>query len=139
MVLLAVTVASILLIRPVSRLRITREDFCRIRRGMSYPEVEAIMGCPPVDCSTGETDFDRTAFEQLLREDLVDEDDSPAPGTHLAYAISWVTDTANFGVMFDASGKVIYRIYTPIRKVTDEPLANLLWRAKRQWRRWFPE
>jgi hypothetical protein len=131
-VLLAVTVASVLLIRPVSPLRIAREDFNRIRRGMNYEEVEAIMGCPPGNYTTGETDVAKTALDW---DDSEDVDASANEGEHSVYFGDWCTDTASLSVVLDASGKVIYRAYLPIRKVSDNPAYNLLWRAKHQgWR-----
>jgi hypothetical protein len=130
--LLAVTFASVLLIRPVSPLRIARENFDRIRWGMNYDEVEAIMGCQPGNYTTGETEVGTTTIEWDGWEDV---DNSPREGQHPVYFGDWCTDTASICVALDASGKVIYRGYLPVRKVSDNPAYNLLWRVKHQgWR-----
>jgi hypothetical protein len=46
-------------------------------------------------------------------------------------------------VVFDRDGKAagctLYRPFPDADRAEQSPLANLLWRAKRQWRKWFPE
>jgi hypothetical protein len=39
---------------------------------------------------------------------------------------------------FDESGRVECRTFSPNDPPEPKPLDILLWRAKRQWRRWFP-
>ena len=34
---------------------------------------------------------------------------------------------------------VVDKTFEHTRKKVQSPLANLLWRAKRQWRKWYPE
>ncbi len=126
-------VADGLLIRPVPPLRIAWQDFSRIRRGMSREEAVAIMGCPPGSYNTGETDVtDPVVF-------ILNDDDAFKPvNPRCAYRNVWYTDTGNFSVELDESGKVLARRGLLVQRVTDNPLANFFYRAKRQWRRWFP-
>jgi hypothetical protein len=51
----------------------------------------------------------------------------------------WLTDTGWYTVTFDDDGKVETRGFGSGTRVTQGPLDNLIWRAKRQWHRWFPE
>jgi hypothetical protein len=50
-----------------------------------------------------------------------------------------VTDGAAVIVSFGPSGEVAEATYMTWAREEQSPLDNLLWRAKRQWRRWFPE
>jgi hypothetical protein len=49
-----------------------------------------------------------------------------------------MSDSFLVGIGIDDSGNVVNKIGEPGR-TTQGPLDNLLWRAKRQWRCWFPE
>ncbi len=93
--------------------------------------VEAIMGCPANDDTTGETEFAEMA------RNMYDDDAYPPVGAQIMHFGFWFTDTVSFTVALDASDKVVYRAHLPIRKVT--PVASLFRRAERQLRRWFPE
>jgi hypothetical protein len=53
--------------------------------------------------------------------------------------IYWESDSGSIGVKLDSSGKVLVAAFEPQQPVARSPLANLLWRAKRQWHRWFRE
>jgi hypothetical protein len=106
--------------------RITRENCYRIKEGMSWAEVEAILG-PPGDYSTGDAKCS----------------DLPAPPNlmDLRRALSleeWIGDRATMRVFFDGAGNVAYAECRLLEPVDRGPLGNLLWRAKRQWHRWFP-
>jgi hypothetical protein len=103
--------------------RITLENFDRIRKGMSMADVEGILG-PPGDYSNGPVNYDGSAMVYFV----------PAEGTSVVH---WTGD-AGFGrVYFDSSGKVDDQVFEPGRREKQSPIDNLLWRAKRQWRRWF--
>jgi hypothetical protein len=100
--------------------RATQENFNRIQPGMSRAEVEAILG-PPGDYRSGYThDYETRAS---LPDDLI-----------------WETDHVIIVVYFKASGRVRFqRIQLVSLRESSDPLDNLRWRAKRQWRKWFPK
>jgi hypothetical protein len=51
---------------------------------------------------------------------------------------SWVGDTVHIIICVDDAGRVTVTGAVN-RRATEGPLDNLLWRAQRQWHRWFPE
>ena len=126
---LAVVIAAgvvVLWPRPASE-RITRENYDRIRAGMTRAEIETILG-PPGDYTTAPTEGVRVASSTFS-----------APGSEIAYLESrWLSDTAQAVVWFDYSGRANRGYYAPMRIKDETPWARFLWRAKRQWRRWFP-
>jgi hypothetical protein len=100
--------------------RITEENCSRIREDMILADVVAILG-PPGDYRTEITPaVDLIDLEHPHRED-------------------WLGNEGVIFVFLDNSGHVkraqFYR-KTPLRRA---PLDDLLWRAKRLWRRWFPD
>jgi hypothetical protein len=100
--------------------RATEENFDRLQPGMSRAEVEAILG-PPGDYRSGET----TTRSKVIwfRGDLL-----------------WETDDVLIIVGFDESGEMWTRDIWDVHLVKPKvSIDNLLWRAKRQWRKWFPE
>jgi hypothetical protein len=115
--------------------RITRENFERITEGMSRTEVYAILGHPG-DYRTGPTrrleepdtgdlhDFDRAEAESARGRGAVDE---------------WSVDSAVIEVAYGRSGGAVHASYSNNGRRVQSLLDNLLWRAKRQWYRWFPE
>jgi hypothetical protein len=132
--------------------RVTRENYQRIRIGMTLAEVETILG-PPGDYRSGrgETDYggdDGPAYWQ------VDPEPYPKPlvwgNTHWSTKEGdswpsrkgrwgvWVSDSAIISVIVDDAEHVV-EMYASNRRMTQSFFDNLLWRAKRQWRRWFPE
>jgi hypothetical protein len=114
--------ASVLWPRPD---RITRENFNRIREGMTWAEVEAILGPPGEYRTKPLVVFEVGSLEDFceLRETL----------------LRWSDDTNCLNVIFDPTGHV--------RRASDDvafwfrpdPLELLLWRIERQSRKWFPE
>jgi hypothetical protein len=126
---LAVVVAAGAVVQSLQPVRITQQDFNRIKPWMTRAEVAAILG-PPGDYRTADSHtvgdcFWRPLFtiEELL-EDRV---------------IFWYTDGTQWVVRFDERGRVTSHFSRPLVRVEATPLDNLLWRAKRQWHRWFPE
>jgi hypothetical protein len=107
--------------------RITRENYDRIRFGMSRAEVEAILGLPG-DHSTMDS--------QGLGVHVTDVDIDHS-GSH-DVTVAWISDGADVWVFLNPMGKVVGKQYIPLRAVDHGPLGNLRWRAKRQWHRWFP-
>jgi hypothetical protein len=126
---LAVVAAGVVVLwpRPAPE-RITRENYDRIRAGMTRAEIETILG-PPGDYTTAPIEGVRVASSTFS-----------APGSEIAYLESrWLSDTAQAVVWFDYSGRANRGYYAPMR-IKDETLwSRFLWRAKRQWHRWFPE
>jgi hypothetical protein len=118
--------------------RVTKENYDRIRAGMTRAEVEAILG-PPGDYRTGhgEMDYGGTWLSDpgpgfALRT-------SWGPGESTKYLrADWMGDSFGIVILIGQSGSVVHKLGLP-RRTPQGPLGNLLWRLKRQWRRWFPE
>jgi hypothetical protein len=116
--LLVLGIAALLVAWPQPD-RVTQENFDRISDGMGRAEVEAILG-PPGDYTTGPSQC-LPAFKQLGLPPVV---------------LDWFADTAWVSIGFDDSGGVVLKRYYPLKRAEQGPLDSLLWRAKRQWRRW---
>ena len=111
--------------------RVTRENFERIKKGMSRAEVEAILG-PPGDSTTGPL-YSASPLYSAIHGSIVD------PAVERAnHRDTWATDEACAVVGFGADGEAMELRFTSCTRATQDPLDNLLWRAKRQWHRWFP-
>jgi hypothetical protein len=123
---LAVVAAGVVVLWPAPPSRITRENYDRIRVGMSRVEVEAILGSPG-DYSTREIAY-------LL------EEPTPVEGWPIGDNEEWCGDRASIDVAFTPTGTLMWaRFWEGLPTDPDEgPLHNLLWRAKRQWHGWFP-
>jgi hypothetical protein len=122
--------------------RITRENYEAIRLGMTRAEVEAILG-PPGDYAT--VPFDIGSGSEVDPSDvyvyclvaplpLSSSDDSSR------VRACWCGNDRLIMIAYDGpNGGVEALSSTHLRKWDQSPLANLLWRARRQWHRWFPE
>jgi hypothetical protein len=112
--------------------RITKENFEAITAGMDRAAVEALLG-PPGDHATGETGFywsaigDQHTFAKEEAELFVATQDC------------WGCDTNSIFVRYGSAGTVVQSSYWTFDPPKQRGLDNLLWRAKRQWRKWFPE
>jgi hypothetical protein len=133
---LAVVVAAVVVVVwPSQPNRITQENCDRIKEGMSRAEVEAILG-PPGDYSSGPLEFARETpgphptgdFEMSHRVTLFDTD---------ADRVEWRSDRQILCVYFLRSG-VAAKGFWDVAPMAQSPLDALLWRARRQWHRWFP-
>jgi hypothetical protein len=112
---------------------VTRKNCDRICEGMTWTEVEAILG-PPGDYSTGLLRGPH-GCPQSSYHDLAMLISEVAEGGAL-----WLSDTGQAEVWFDNRGRVVDDPFiNECAREPQGPLDNLLWRAKRQWRRWFPE
>jgi hypothetical protein len=109
--------------------RITRENLGRIRDGMSLAEVEAILG-PPGDHRTKPTTYHRHFLEPPRHADTM----ASEPDVDVK---KWQGDTGDIEIVF-SNGETSAAFYAT-DPVNQGPLDNLAWRAKRLWRRWFPE
>jgi hypothetical protein len=149
LVVLAVVIAAgaaALWARPA---QVTRASCDRIRVGMSRAEVESLLGGPPGDYRTGPTKMGPESEESLPMavpsEPLPSEPSSPTPPPTINWALikphascTWQGDTGFIDVTFSPEGVVRIKSFWPAIKLEQGPLDNVLWRAKRQWHRWFP-
>jgi hypothetical protein len=126
--LAVVSAAGVLVLWPKPS-RVTRENIDRIRDGMSLAEVEAILG-PRGDYTTGPTQLSMSTDWGDYRP-YFDVHDTSANW-------EWKGDTACL-IMQPGPHRVEYRVVVPMYRVRQGHLDNLLWRAQRQWDRWFPE
>jgi hypothetical protein len=131
---LIVLVAVGVVVWPRSSSPITQENYDRIRDGMSRAEVEAILG-PPCDYSTGPLVW---ANRPLAVYPF-------APVTPIGYGdnrvetLHWRGDRQLIIVSFDPSGRVYALGMPDVARVNQTAFENVVWRAKRQWHRWFSE
>jgi hypothetical protein len=104
---------------------ITQKNFDRIRIGMRRADVAAILG-PDGDFKT----------RDCTRGDVC----ATISGGPIATVEmqTWDTDTARIDVFYSRRGTVAWAMYSVNRLPETGLVDNLLWRAKRQWRRWFP-
>jgi hypothetical protein len=120
---LAVVVAAVsVALRSAPPSRITRENCARIHEGMTQADVEAFLG-PPGDYTTGPTTL---AFIVHI-------------GQQPPRTLWWRSDSAVVRIDFSAIGTVTSVGDLPVNREPQSALGNLLWRAKRQWHRWFLE
>jgi hypothetical protein len=123
--------------------RVTKENYDRMQLGMTHIEVEAILG-PPGDYRSG------LGEAGWYKEWIPDPDpiysppswnrvstptDAPENGGLWA---RWLSDSFQILIVVDESGQVMHKEGYPRRR-TQGQVDALVWRAKRQWRRWFPE
>jgi hypothetical protein len=85
--------------------------------------MEAILG-PPGDYTTGPTTSDGFSI---------------SGNRELSFELAWKADTVHLSVNFENSGEVVGMGVCNCDRVEQTRLESLLWRLKRQWRRWFPE
>jgi len=146
LVVLAVLVAAGVVVLWPREDRITREKFDRICEGMSRAEVEAILG-PPGDYSSGPLQYARTSLYAFFSSGPHPTDDfvlsSPLKikmrdERTQVDRVEWRTDRQIATVYYLPSGRVRIMGFSDVARLDQSPFANLLWRAKRQWHRWFP-
>jgi hypothetical protein len=128
---LAVLMARALVVAtlvPHSKPLITRSDFERLALGMDARQVEAILG------PSG--DFTSRRSVGLMQDIVPCETSWPPPPR--AYQ-EWTTDEHYVLVGFSPDSGLVSQIEFGDTNLLRQPaLDNLLWRAKRQWHRWFP-
>jgi hypothetical protein len=132
--LLAATLLSIICLmfairwdqsRPSPGDQITRENFKRLREGMTRAEVEAIRGVPPGDYTTGPVRVvymgSARGFGRLRKE--------------------WLGDNGHIEMYFsedDWYPGARRLLFDDVDRFEQTRFENLSWRLKRQWRKWFP-
>jgi hypothetical protein len=121
--------------------RITQENCDRIHEGMTLTEVEAILG-PPGDYRNGPTDPEPQPF--WAGWSVGPDPDYPPLIWQGDRGVIWVFrkghgDPSIVGDEPDDPDNVSGTRFLEVQRVPQDPLANLLWRLKRRWHRWFPE
>jgi outer membrane protein assembly factor BamE (lipoprotein component of BamABCDE complex) len=119
-----IAVGVVVLCRPQDQL--PADKLARLRTGMSRTEVVGVLGAPG-NYATGPLVFRGNEVYDL----------SNIRGTVFDDRLCWITDTVVVEVQFDDQGRV-----TSFGSVPCRPLHpyfdDLLRRARRLWRRWFP-
>jgi hypothetical protein len=105
---------------------------CKIKTGMSRAEVEALFGVPPGDYRTKENYL---SLSPPPSDMMFGTRVWPPPGS---VAEEWEGDAGKFLVAFDPAGRVVAKWNMAYAPRQQTPLEAFVWRAKRQWRRWFP-
>jgi hypothetical protein len=123
--------------------RITQENFDWIREGMSRAEVVGILGAPH-DYSTGPLIQDPSESHTFHPTPIMDMDCEEGPvgwskNDGGASVAQWRTDRLVISVFFLPSGEVFEKRCCHAVCAHQSLTDRALWRAKRQWRRWFPE
>jgi hypothetical protein len=103
---------------------INAKNFERINGRKSRQDVEAILG-PPGDYRSGPIDPEHTVYGFYF-------------GISPSEVALWYSDTGIVEIHFFGT-HIGRKYYTPTQQVPQPPLENLIWRANRQWHRWFPE
>jgi hypothetical protein len=126
---LAVVVAAVAVVLWPKPPRVTWESFDRLHTGMSRPEVEAILG-PPGNYTTSPPG---AMGESIVQDAETGEQDAPG-----VTGLIWIAEAGIIEVNFDNVGQASRIVYSPLTPLNQNLLDNFLWRAKRQWHRWFP-
>ena len=112
--------------------RVTQANFERIRDGMTRAEVAAILG-PPGDFRTKESIF----LQPLIVDRVIHY---PPPGPPIVVYDQWIGDSHVASIAFSpVSGLVEAKWFMVNVPIEQSEFDTVLWRAKRQWHRWFPE
>jgi hypothetical protein len=123
---LVLVVAGAFVLLPRSN-RVTRENFDRIRDGMSEDEVYAVLGRSG-DYANGPTELD-DAVEPL-----------PFASQFMIHSwTNWAGDTGHIAIAFGKDHTVYQTYFAPQHNTKLSLLDRLLWRAKRQWQEWYSE
>jgi hypothetical protein len=109
---------------------LTRENYEAIRDGMTRAEIEAILG-PAGDYSTGPTQRFMSVEDAIAQ---AHQDSFSLQSRELA----WSSNMVMVRVEFDSRGVATAKNIAALVKLKQTFAENLLWRAKRQWHRWFP-
>jgi hypothetical protein len=135
---LAIILVGVLVVsqRPLRPARVTLAHFDRIKgwlevneKPITVAEVESLIGGPPDDYTTGPTGYpDQGGTWASV---------GPRLGEKAVASKVWQSDTGCIRVDLGPSGAVVGAYFVPCSRTIQGTLDNLLWRAKRQWHRWF--
>jgi hypothetical protein len=103
--------------------RATRENFDRIRKGMSRAEVESILGPP------GNYRIDPQCLPSLKQLWVEGSE-------HVTYLEDWITDSAWVSVALDEPRGVVGTRFIPLSGGEQGRLGSLLRRVKYECQRW---
>jgi hypothetical protein len=110
-------------------LPVTADSCAQVRQGMSRAEVESLLG-PPGDYTTGPVLSIPLDWQIWgVKSD---------GGLGRLPTLQWHGDAGTIFIAF-GSNKVVNKHFEPAQLQHQSLLENLLWRAERQWRRWFSE
>jgi hypothetical protein len=118
--------------------RVTRQNFDRIRLGMSLAEVEAILG-PPGDYRTGDTVVIAIDANRLLTDPSSALRTKPGPATAQPEVRKvWEGDKGEIAIYFQAAG-VSDKHFRPALSSGQSAFDRLRWRIRRQRQKWLPD
>jgi hypothetical protein len=117
------------------RPRVTKESYERIKLGMTRPEVEALLGGPPGDYTSGPRRPTDDKFVQDVREDVREIWLRPGGTMLLPRHERWQGDAGDLGVSFDPAGRALEKYFLPYEREKQTPLDYLL----RSWKRLVPQ
>jgi hypothetical protein len=154
LVAILVLVAAVMFLLQPRKDRVTRENFDRIRDGMTRTEVQAILG-PPGDYASGPTGLPPpppvggvwlSSLAHLHRDARRTFDpDEALIAEILDRAVAWEGDAGAIWVRFgrlgttaSASYQSRYRQEQSLQENVLWRTNKLLWRARCLWRKWFP-
>jgi hypothetical protein len=115
--------------------RITQDNCDRVREGMTPAEVEAILG-PPGDYRNGPTEPEML---NLFPPSGIDWDWGDRWQGDRGEIVVYRKGDSDPCIIGSGPDRVEGAQFVEVQRVEQNPLANLVWLAKRQWRRWFPE
>jgi hypothetical protein len=108
---------------------ITRQQFGRLRVGITRAEVHAILG-PPGEYRSAESAYDNSPAQPCDRFGKLSAD--WGGGTE-----NWWTDTAVVFMAFDRDGKAYWGHFAPTKRSRDDLRYNLTWRVMHRWGKWL--
>jgi hypothetical protein len=108
--------------------RITQENCDRIfNEKMGREEILSLLGRP------GDYRSGPTAEAWYLQGAIA------SPKDENVEWVEWKGDNAMVRFEFDATGRVKRGDYSALFRIAQSRFDDVLWRLKRQWRKWFPE
>jgi hypothetical protein len=144
--LAVVVTAGVVVLWPRTH-RLALENFDQLREGMTLSDVEALLG-PWGDYRSGPTVV-TGPFDPCMGHNRYPPGMMPTAASGGYWRYTWETDVASVQAILwpvgdelegsdPATAKLISASFTNM-VLEKGPLDNLLWRAQRQWHRWFPE
>lgn len=111
---------------------ITRQSFARIRDGMSREQVEAILGGPPRDESTGPVKWDPfEGWEGPDRDRMTPEEPQQADFEFFreplagGQPVEWISDTVMIQAYFRPDGRLLERTCYPACRSPESPFERI--------------
>ena len=132
---LAFTLGAVLFSSPCP-VQLPLDILDRIQPGMNRADIDDIIGSPPGDYRTGPVFEIPHSTQGVYWEDEHEQEWIVRSPNLPAY--KWETDRAELELIFLESGEVATGSFTRVARQKVGPVDSLVWRAKRQWRRFFP-